>query len=201
MKHLPAESLAKMYFYKWKFILNFSALPVFWNSVESVFMGKLRKVSINRKCKKKGVSINSFLIVYVMSAKTLSWSWFRLFCTTLWRRHCRLLSNLAWCFPFLLKISPSNFTQSSLMQLKPLLLTIFNEDKENVLLPFSLMVFSAYLEMIILFSFGLLVSRLNSLSSFRDYTDFIMSGCHFWNLNKLNICIVILGWPNRVFKM
>lgn len=149
---------------------------------------------------KKGVSIHS-LIAYVESAKTLSWSWSGLFCKTLWGRCCRLLSNLVWCFAFLSKICPNSFTQSSLMQLKPLLLTVFNEDKENVLFLFSLKVFSAYLEMIILFSFSLLVSRLNSLSSFRDYTDSIMSGCHFWNLNKLNRCIVILGWPNRVFKM
>lgn len=79
------------------------------------------------------------------------------------------------------------------MQLKPLLLTLFNEDKENVLLLFPLNVSSAYLEMIILSSSSLLVSRLNSLNYFRDYTDFTMSGCHIWNLNKISGCIMILG--------
>jgi len=78
------------------------------------------------------------------------------------------------------------------MKLKVLLLMIFNEDKENIFFFFPLKVSSAYLEMIILSSFSLLISRLNILSSFRDYTDFIMSGCHFWNLNKLNRCIRIL---------
>lgn len=65
-----------------------------------------------------------------------------------------------------------------------------------ILLP--LKVLFAYLGVIILSSFSLLISRLNSLSSFRDYTDFIISGCHFWNLNKLNRCIMILGWPNSL---
>lgn len=56
----------------------------------------------------------------------------------------------------------------------------------------------AYLGMIILSSFSHLISRLNSLSSFRDYTDFISSSCHFWNLNKLSRCIMILGWPKSL---
>lgn len=142
------------------------------------------------------MSIHS-LIAYVEGAKIPSCSWLGLFCKTLWGRCCSLLRNLVWYFAFLLKSSPTSFIQRSLMQLKPLLITILDEYTENVLLLFSLKVFSAYLEMIILFSFSLLVSRLNSLSSFRDYTDF-MSGCHFWNLNKPNRCIVIPGWPNSL---
>lgn len=72
-----------------------------------------------------------------------------------WGRGHSFPRNPVLCFAFLLKNVSQKFHLDLSDAKQPLLLTLFSEDKENVLLLFPLKVFSVYLEMIILSSFSL----------------------------------------------